>query len=63
MAGYADGEHDRARRFRDAALPYLDDVFTSARYLMRMLLMPKTPCRNTIRERHVRSGRPARSVS
>src|SRR6202050_3104047 len=35
MAGYADGEHDRARRFRDAALPYLDDAFTLARYLMR----------------------------
>jgi len=35
MAGYADGEHDRARRFRDAALPYVDDVFTLARYLMR----------------------------
>jgi RNA polymerase sigma factor (sigma-70 family) len=35
MAGYADAEHDRARRFRDAALPYLDDVFTLARYLMR----------------------------
>jgi len=26
---------DRARRFRDAALPHLDDVFTLARYLMR----------------------------
>src|ERR1700689_4923629 len=35
MAGYADCEHDNARRFRDAALPYLDDVFTLARYLMR----------------------------
>src|ERR1700683_5457875 len=35
MAGYAGGEHDKARRFRDAALPYLDDVFTLARYLMR----------------------------
>jgi RNA polymerase sigma-70 factor, ECF subfamily len=35
MAGYANDEHDRARRFRDAALPYLDDVFTLARYLMR----------------------------
>jgi RNA polymerase sigma-70 factor, ECF subfamily len=35
MAGYADNEHDRARRFRDAALPHLDDVFTLARYLMR----------------------------
>jgi RNA polymerase sigma-70 factor, ECF subfamily len=35
MAGYADAEHDRARRFRDAALPHLDDVFTMARYLLR----------------------------
>jgi len=26
---------ERARRFREAALPYLDDVFTFARYLMR----------------------------
>ncbi len=31
----ADGDADRARRFRDAALPHLDDVFTLARYLMR----------------------------
>lgn len=26
---------ERTRRFRDAALPYLDDVYTLARYLMR----------------------------
>ena len=26
---------DKARRFREAALPYLDDVYTLARYLMR----------------------------
>jgi RNA polymerase sigma-70 factor (ECF subfamily) len=26
---------DRAQRFRDAALPYLDEVYTLARYLMR----------------------------
>jgi RNA polymerase sigma factor (sigma-70 family) len=26
---------ERARRFRDAALPHLDDVFTLARYLLR----------------------------
>ncbi len=26
---------DKARRFGDAALPHLDDVFTLARYLMR----------------------------
>ncbi len=35
MAIDGDIEGDKARRFRDAALPYLDDVFTLARYLMR----------------------------
>ena len=35
MAGDAHDEDDRARRFRDAALPYLDDAYTLARYLMR----------------------------
>ena len=35
MAGFAEDEQDRARRFRDAALPYLDDAYTLARYLMR----------------------------
>jgi hypothetical protein len=34
MTGDANGERDRERRFR-AALPYLDDVFALARYLMR----------------------------
>jgi RNA polymerase sigma-70 factor (ECF subfamily) len=29
------GPNDKARRFRDAALPHLDDVYTLARYLMR----------------------------
>src|SRR6267378_4187314 len=28
-------DSDRARRFRDGALPYLDDVYTLARYLLR----------------------------
>ncbi len=28
-------EADKARRFRDAALPHLDDVYTLARYLLR----------------------------
>jgi RNA polymerase sigma-70 factor (ECF subfamily) len=28
-------DHDKAQRFRDAALPYLDDVYTLARYLLR----------------------------
>jgi RNA polymerase sigma factor (sigma-70 family) len=31
----ADDDAERARRFRDAALPHLDDVFALARYLMR----------------------------
>src|SRR3954451_21374511 len=29
------GEADKARRFRDAALPHLDGVYTLARYLLR----------------------------
>lgn len=32
---FSSDDTDRARRFRDAALPHLDDVFTLARYLMR----------------------------
>jgi RNA polymerase sigma-70 factor (ECF subfamily) len=35
MTGEGNGEHDKAGRFRDAALPYLDDVYSLARYLMR----------------------------
>ena len=35
MASDATAEQDRARRFRDAALPYLDDAYALARYLMR----------------------------
>ena len=35
MTGDPNAERDRALRFRDAALPYLDDVYTLARYLMR----------------------------
>jgi len=31
----SDPHQDKARRFRDAALPYLDDVYTLARYLLR----------------------------
>src|SRR5436190_6311911 len=35
-ASNASGEpNDKARRFRDAALPHLDDVYTLARYLLR----------------------------
>src|SRR5271169_2161862 len=35
MIGNANAEQERARRFRDAALPHLDDVYTLARYLLR----------------------------
>jgi RNA polymerase sigma-70 factor (ECF subfamily) len=35
MAGYAGDEHDKARRFRDAALACLDDAYALARYLLR----------------------------
>ena len=35
MADDAVAEQERARRFHEAALPHLDDVFTLARYLMR----------------------------
>jgi len=31
----SDPHQDKARGFRDAALPYLDDVYTLARYLLR----------------------------
>jgi RNA polymerase sigma-70 factor, ECF subfamily len=31
----ASGDHDKADRFRQVALPYLDDVYTLARYLLR----------------------------
>src|ERR1700744_2952780 len=35
MAGGASDDDDKARRFRDAALPYLDDAYALARFLMR----------------------------
>jgi RNA polymerase sigma factor (sigma-70 family) len=34
-AGIERGDADKARRFRDATLPHLDDVYTLARYLLR----------------------------
>jgi RNA polymerase sigma-70 factor, ECF subfamily len=35
MTGDVSIDDDKARRFRDAALPYLDDAYALARYLMR----------------------------
>src|SRR5713226_8907990 len=34
-ANAANDDPEKARRFRDAALPHLDDVYTLARYLLR----------------------------
>ena len=34
-ANGGDAHQDKGRRFRDAALPHLDDVYTLARYLLR----------------------------
>ncbi|HVI63556.1 MAG TPA: sigma-70 family RNA polymerase sigma factor [Bradyrhizobium sp.] len=34
-ASNSNDDPDRARRFREAALPHLDDVYTLARYLLR----------------------------
>jgi len=34
MVGSGSGDHDKARRFREAALPLLDEVYTLARYLL-----------------------------
>ena len=42
MANDAVAEQERMRRFRDAALPYLDEVYTLARYLTT----PKTQRRS-----------------
>jgi RNA polymerase sigma factor (sigma-70 family) len=35
MAAGSDGDAEKARRFRDVALPHLDEVYTLARYLLR----------------------------
>ena len=35
MAFERTGDEAKAQRFRAAALPYLDDVYTLARYLLR----------------------------
>lgn len=35
MTGEGEADLEKARRFRDAALPYLDDAYALARYLMR----------------------------
>src|SRR5512140_1526689 len=49
----AAGDEDKARRFRDAALPCLDDVFTLARYLMRN----ETDAEDAVQECYLRALR------
>jgi hypothetical protein len=50
-AGNGSGD-DQARRFRDAALPHLDDVYTLARYLLRDGANATTQYRNAICARY-----------
>jgi len=45
--------HDKARRFRDAALPHLDDVYTLARYLLRN----STDAEDAVQECYLRAVR------
>jgi hypothetical protein len=44
----SDDDPEKARRFREAALPYLDDAYTLARYLLATPTTPRTRCRNAI---------------
>jgi RNA polymerase sigma-70 factor (ECF subfamily) len=54
MAGDGSGaNNDRARRFRDAALPHLDDVYTFARYLLR----DNTDAEDAVQECYLRALR------
>jgi RNA polymerase sigma-70 factor, ECF subfamily len=53
MAGNANDEQERARRFRDAALPYLDDVFTLARHSLRNV----TDAEDAVQECYLRALR------
>src|SRR5271154_562947 len=53
MTSTADADLEKARRFRDAALPFLDDVFTLARYLMRN----ETDAEDAVQECYLRALR------
>src|SRR6266513_6415856 len=52
MAGNG-SDQDKARRFRDAALPHLDDVYTLARYLLRN----STDAEDAVQECYLRAVR------
>jgi RNA polymerase sigma-70 factor (ECF subfamily) len=53
MARGDEEDADRARRFRDAALPHLDDVYTLARYLLRN----STDAEDAVQECYLRAFR------
>ena len=48
-----DDDPDKARRFREAALPYLDDAYTLARYLLR----DATDAEDAVQECYLRAFR------
>src|ERR1700726_1159578 len=49
----ANDDPEKARRFRDAALPHLDDVYTLARYLLR----DSTDAEDAVQECYLRALR------
>jgi RNA polymerase sigma-70 factor (ECF subfamily) len=49
----ANDDPEKARRFRDAALPYLDDAYTLARYLLR----DATDAEDAVQECYLRAFR------
>ena len=49
----SDDDPERARRFRDTALPYLDDAYTFARYLLR----DKADAEDAVQECYLRAFR------
>src|SRR6202048_2124333 len=49
----ANDDPEKARRFRDAALPYLDDAYTLARYLLR----DPTDAEDAVQECYLRAFR------
>src|SRR5262249_60975979 len=49
----AESQQYKARRFRDAALPHLDDVYTLARYLLH----DTSDAEDAVQERYLRALR------
>lgn len=58
MTPNAQAGEERARRFRDAVLPHIDDAYTFAHYLMRN----PADAEDVVRECYLRAGRRADSL-